>query len=324
MARWTLVSAAAPAPELKREQDYLGAAREALARMREQTLSLKVQAHDPISAEHLARTLHLRAASLQDDPSTTLFFGRIDTDTDERWYIGRRHVADTAGDPLVIDWRAGHVDGVLPRLPHRADGGGAAPPVRAGPRRHHRLRGRAPPGPRRARRPQPDPGRGDRAPPRRARCATSSPPSSPSRTRSSGPAPTRRSASRAHRAPARPRWACTVRPGCSTPSATGWPAPASSSSAPTAPSSSTSARCSRRSARWPSATPPSRSSSPRCRSAAPTAPKPLSSKAMRASPRCSGMPCGRPCSAPPSRSWCRAVCASGASRHTRSTRSSTS
>src|SRR5690349_4986969 len=75
--------------------------------MREQTLSLKMQAHDPISAEHLARTLHLRAASLQDDPSTTLFFGRIDTDTDERWYIGRRHVADTAGDPLVIDWRAG-------------------------------------------------------------------------------------------------------------------------------------------------------------------------------------------------------------------------
>ncbi len=101
------MSPTAPAPELKREQDYLGAARDALARMREQTLSLKIQAHDPISAEHLARTLHLRAASLQDDPSTTLFFGRIDTDTDERWYIGRRHVADTAGDPLVIDWRAG-------------------------------------------------------------------------------------------------------------------------------------------------------------------------------------------------------------------------
>ncbi|QGN59580.1 AAA family ATPase [Nostocoides sp. HKS02] len=74
--------------------------------MREQTLSLKIQAHDPISAEHLARTLHLRAASLQDDPSTTLFFGRIDTDSAERWYIGRRHVADASGDPLVIDWRA--------------------------------------------------------------------------------------------------------------------------------------------------------------------------------------------------------------------------
>jgi DNA helicase IV len=94
------------APELRKEQDYLATAREALARMREQTLSLKVQAHDPISAEHLARTLHLRAASLADDPTTTLFFGRVDTDEGERWYIGRRHVADTSGDPLVIDWRA--------------------------------------------------------------------------------------------------------------------------------------------------------------------------------------------------------------------------
>src|SRR6476620_9127883 len=74
--------------------------------MREQTLSLKVQAHDPISGEHLARTLHLRAASLQDDPSTTLSFGRIDTDTDERAYSGRRHAAYAAADPLGIDWRA--------------------------------------------------------------------------------------------------------------------------------------------------------------------------------------------------------------------------
>ncbi len=95
------------AAELNREQDYLTQARAALARMREQTLSLKVQAHDPISAEHLARTLHLRAASLQDDPSSTLFFGRIDTESAERWYIGRRHVTDDHGDPLVIDWRAG-------------------------------------------------------------------------------------------------------------------------------------------------------------------------------------------------------------------------
>lgn len=100
------MSVASANSELKREQDYLGQARQALARMREQTLSLKVQAHDPISAEHLARTLHLRAASLQDDPSTTLFFGRIDTDAGERWYVGRRHVADDRGDPLVIDWRA--------------------------------------------------------------------------------------------------------------------------------------------------------------------------------------------------------------------------
>src|SRR5688572_11116520 len=74
--------------------------------MREQTLALKVQAHDPISAENLARTLYLRAASLEDDPGSTLFFGRIDTDEPARWYIGRRHVADEHGDPVVIDWRA--------------------------------------------------------------------------------------------------------------------------------------------------------------------------------------------------------------------------
>ena len=72
---------------------------------------------------------------------------------------------------------------------------------------------------------QRDPRRRDRAPARRARCATSSRPSSPSRTSSSAPTSTRRSACRARRAPARPRSACTARRTCSTPSATGWPAP---------------------------------------------------------------------------------------------------
>src|ERR1035437_5868592 len=45
-------------------------------------------------------------------PGASLFFGRIDQQrrdapTPERWYIGRRHVADSHGDPVVIDWRAG-------------------------------------------------------------------------------------------------------------------------------------------------------------------------------------------------------------------------
>ena len=50
-----------------------------------------------------------RVASLQDDPRTTLFFGRIDTRTDhgaETFHIGRRHVSDDRGDPVVVDWRA--------------------------------------------------------------------------------------------------------------------------------------------------------------------------------------------------------------------------
>lgn len=99
-------------PALAAEQAHLGLARTELARMRGRTLSLKVQGGDAVSAEYLAATLARRAASLVDDPSSTLFFGRIDTGegtsatADERWYVGRRHVADASGDPVVIDWRA--------------------------------------------------------------------------------------------------------------------------------------------------------------------------------------------------------------------------
>ncbi len=97
--------------ELKRERDYLTGARAELARMREQTLSLKAEGGDRVSSENLATALYRRAQSLVDDPSANLFFGRIDQQrsdapTPERWYIGRRHVADSCGDPVVIDWRA--------------------------------------------------------------------------------------------------------------------------------------------------------------------------------------------------------------------------
>ena len=103
------------ADPLAAEQAHLLRAREQLARMRERTLSLDIQGGDPVSTEFLAATLYHRAVSLADDPTSTLFFGRIDTDgtnpTDaggrpERWYVGRRHVADEAGDPVVVDWRA--------------------------------------------------------------------------------------------------------------------------------------------------------------------------------------------------------------------------
>src|ERR1035437_995818 len=97
-------------PELERERDYLMGARTELARMREQTLSLKAYGGDRVSSENLAATLYRRAQSLIDDPRANLFFGRIDQQrrdapTPERWYIGRRPVAH--GDPVVIDWRAG-------------------------------------------------------------------------------------------------------------------------------------------------------------------------------------------------------------------------
>ena len=102
---------------LAAERAYLVRARAELARMRERTLSLEVQGGDRVSSQYLAATLYRRAASLVDDPASTLFFGRIDVDGPaapsaagaapaERWYVGRRHVADAAGDPVVVDWRA--------------------------------------------------------------------------------------------------------------------------------------------------------------------------------------------------------------------------
>ncbi len=100
--------------ELSAERAFLDRARTDLRRMRERTLSLEVQSADPVNAEVLARALHYRALALADDPGSSLFFGRIDLDSARgdaaglptTLHIGRRHVSDEGGDPVVIDWRA--------------------------------------------------------------------------------------------------------------------------------------------------------------------------------------------------------------------------
>jgi DNA helicase IV len=66
-------------------------------------------AGDPFAAETLGIAMARRVAELADDPRTPLFFGRLDitrAPLSERFYIGRRHVTDAAGEPLVLDWRA--------------------------------------------------------------------------------------------------------------------------------------------------------------------------------------------------------------------------
>lgn len=103
-------------PTLEAERRYLGQARDDLRRMREHTLSLTAQGGDAVSEEYLKATLHRRAKALEDDPTLPLFFGRIDKaaapDHDAEpagpgtFHIGRRHVMDAAGDPVVVDWRA--------------------------------------------------------------------------------------------------------------------------------------------------------------------------------------------------------------------------
>src|SRR5438270_1865534 len=82
--------------------------------MREAVRTLNPQGGDRVSTEYLKAELFRRAQAMLDDPSTPLFFGRIDrADTgesgsaSERFYIGRRNVRDSQGDPVVVDWRAG-------------------------------------------------------------------------------------------------------------------------------------------------------------------------------------------------------------------------
>ncbi len=98
-------------PALAAEQAHLAAARADLAAMRATTLALDARGGDAVSEAYLASSLYRRVQALTDDPETPLFFGRLDLDPtaehgDERFYIGRRHVHDDQGDPVVVDWRA--------------------------------------------------------------------------------------------------------------------------------------------------------------------------------------------------------------------------
>src|SRR5882724_980437 len=72
---------------------------------------------DAFSSESLGRMRAERLEALSADPDAPPFFGRTDRDNAERagepgqssnevLHIGRRHVRDQAGDPIVIDWRA--------------------------------------------------------------------------------------------------------------------------------------------------------------------------------------------------------------------------
>jgi DNA helicase IV len=114
--------------QLDAERAHLTTSRAALHAMRERAEQLYASgasvAGDPFAAETLGITLARRVAELADDPRTPLFFGRLDlqdapvngpqadpsaNDNETltgRFHIGRRHVTDELGEPLVLDWRA--------------------------------------------------------------------------------------------------------------------------------------------------------------------------------------------------------------------------
>ena len=93
---------------LQAEKDYLKTSRAALAVMREKTGALEVHSADRVNQEYLQAAIWRRMKELEDDPDVPLFFGRLDylEPTDETFHIGRRHVSDDLGDPVVVDWRA--------------------------------------------------------------------------------------------------------------------------------------------------------------------------------------------------------------------------
>jgi DNA helicase IV len=94
-------------PDLLDEQHHLERAATALRAMAARTTAAlgatqaaATEADSEVAAFHLRRRLESLAE--RDD---ALAFGRIDQAA-ERWYVGRRHVEDDAGTPLVVDWRA--------------------------------------------------------------------------------------------------------------------------------------------------------------------------------------------------------------------------
>jgi DNA helicase IV len=110
-----------PHPDLADERAHLQFAKVCLDRMRAKTAA-KVDRDDILAAneadaEAVRWQLQRRLKSF-DDESSVLCFGRIDgraeggavsaheQERGERFYIGRRHVEDEGGTPVVVDWRA--------------------------------------------------------------------------------------------------------------------------------------------------------------------------------------------------------------------------
>ncbi|MCE7079112.1 ATP-binding domain-containing protein [Streptomyces sp. ST2-7A] len=121
---------------LATERAHLADSRAALRAMRADAEALNISdvSANRVTAEVLRGDVERRIAALADLADTPLFFGRLDyihpvgsgpdpggtagsaagedggptvrDDTGRRFHIGRRHVHDAQGDPMVIDWRA--------------------------------------------------------------------------------------------------------------------------------------------------------------------------------------------------------------------------
>jgi DNA helicase IV len=94
------------------EQAHLDLAQDCLEQMRVAADRIADYGVDELASHALGRVRAQRLAALSADPDAPPFFGRTDRDRDdgspgtEVLHIGRRHIRDVAGDPVVVDWRA--------------------------------------------------------------------------------------------------------------------------------------------------------------------------------------------------------------------------
>ncbi|MEG3627432.1 UvrD-helicase domain-containing protein [Streptomyces sp. C6-003] len=113
---------------LARERSHLAASRSALRAMREDVEALDISdvTANWVNAAVLERQIEERIKALADLSDTPLFFGRLDylhapgagpaagaeeahpqsAAAYQSLHVGRRHVHDADGDPMVVDWRA--------------------------------------------------------------------------------------------------------------------------------------------------------------------------------------------------------------------------
>ena len=97
-------------PVLREERAHLDVAERCLQGMRQAAADIGDYGVDALASESLGRVRAQRLKALAADPDAPPFFGRIDRDHErgkiETLHIGRRHIRDARGDPVVIDWRA--------------------------------------------------------------------------------------------------------------------------------------------------------------------------------------------------------------------------
>ena len=103
-------------PDVMVEQAVIDHAYDCLRAMRNRAIHLKslgyqggnIHADVGLTPEAAAADDARKQRRVDDlaEPATALCFGRIDRADDETFYIGRRHVEDGNGEPVVTDWRA--------------------------------------------------------------------------------------------------------------------------------------------------------------------------------------------------------------------------